>query len=643
MARRDEYGLYDLDTESSSVDTLSDHDPQGAPDDNLPETEQQFENPGHVRRHSDSTLHRINHVIDNYARDGDIREDREPDNRRYQPGLLRPTGTRSRDRPTGYLGSDLGPSASQTQSRGSGTMSQVSQAQSTGQSDVAKSYELQIRKNKAQLIQLDEMLRQERNTVIAGSLRVQKDCLLEEIANLETNIKTLHRVSANAKKYKAQITLPDYRQAPLGYRRQGELESKNVLRVVHPPFNPDLHPKQRLKYVWDKLLHYGRDNYFSEADYLSALGMVLSGEPFEIYNRCIRANYNLLQTIEELTTFYESGSTMNDIKREHNSFQRLASEAITKTMYRYRALVEKMKDEFTPEAWPEVREVKLIAMLKNVVTRSTRQHIEMEEARCQQMGYKVPIEEYVRWAEEHEDIYDQQPKKSVAPMIQMATMAPSLHAEEVQRNMSQLKNMKSNKTWVDKNKQILDSIEELKRSIKDLQVRGINNTSVSMDPAQLPLPQASQPGAYKPQQPQGWNKGQQWHTASGQQGQTMPQSQWHEHKKRKAENEPASPQPETLPTQAEQSPRPRYNNQYRGGYRRGGFTGRTLRGKPLYKIQGELVALCMPCNAVHIGSDQCEFDPEFGPIPNELGALEHEETFHEDGDSVDLKPDSEED
>ena len=152
MARRDEYGLYDLDTESSSVDTLSDHDPQGAPDDNIPETEQQFENPGHVRRHSDSALHRINHVIDNYARDGDIREDREPDNRRYQPGLPRPTGTRSRDRPMGYLGSDLGPSASQTQSRGSGTMSQVSQAQSTGQSDVAKSYELQIRKNKAQLI-----------------------------------------------------------------------------------------------------------------------------------------------------------------------------------------------------------------------------------------------------------------------------------------------------------------------------------------------------------------------------------------------------------------------------------------------------------------------------------------------------------
>ena len=209
--------------------------------------------------------------------------------------------------------------------------------------------------------------------------------------------------------------------------------------------------------------------------------------------------------------------------------------------------------------------------------------------------------------------------------------------------MSQLKNMKSNKTWVDKNKQILDSIEDLKRSIKDLQIRGINNTSVSMDPAQMPLPQSSHQGAFKPQQPQGWNKGQQWHTAPGQQGQTMPQSQWHEHKKQKAENEPASPQIEAPLTQAEQPPKPRYNNQYRGGYRKGGYTGRMHRGKPLYKIQGELVALCMPCNAVHIGSDQCDFDPDFGPIPNELEASEHEETFHEDGDSVDLKPEPEED
>ena len=174
----------------------------------------------------------------------------------------------------------------------------------------------------------------------------------------------------------------------------------------------------------------------------------------------------------------------------------------------------------------------------------------------------------------------------------------------------------------------------------DLQIRGINNTSVSMDPAQMPLPQSSHQETYKPQQ-QGWNRGQQWHTASGQQGQTMSQSQWHENKKCKAESDPAGPQTETTPAQAEQSPKLGYNNQYRGGYHRGGYTGRMHQGKPLYKIQGEIVALCMPCNSVHIGNDQCEYDPDFGPIPSDLEMSEQDDTFHEDGDSVDLQPEPE--
>ena len=67
------------------------------------------------------------------------------------------------------------------------------------------------------------------------------------------------------------------------------------------------------------------------------------------------------------------------------------------------------------------------------------------------------------------------------------------------------------------------------------------------------------------------------------------------------------------------------------------------RGKPLYKVQGELVAFCMPCNAVHVDSDPCEKDPDFGRIPGKLEESEHEGPFHEDGDPVYLKPESEED
>ena len=261
MARRDEFVLYDLGTESSSMDTLSDHDNIESAEDQDTATNpssNHFRGNRHVRRHSDPTIDRITGAIDHFIREGSQRDRQIPD-----------TG----DRRQGHRTSDIGPSASQIL-----LGSSITQAHSMGQSDIARSHELQVKKCKAQLIQMDELLRQERNPVIMGSLRTQRECLLEEITTLEAHIRNLNRASANIKRYKAQITMPEYRTPPNGYRRNNELDSKNILRVVHPPFNPDLHPTQRLKYVWDKLLTYGWDNYFTEAEYLSALGEWCSPE-----------------------------------------------------------------------------------------------------------------------------------------------------------------------------------------------------------------------------------------------------------------------------------------------------------------------------------------------------------------------------
>ena len=637
MARRDEFGLYDLGTESSSMDTLSDPDNIESAGDQDTATHpggNPFRDNRHTRRHSDPAIDRITGAIDHFIREGSQRDRQIPD-----------TG----DRRQGHRTSDIGPSASQIL-----LGSSITQAHSMGQSDIARSHELQVKKCKAQLIQMDELLRQERNPVIMGSLRTQRECLLEEITTLEAHIRNLNRASANIKRYKAQITMPEYRTPPNGYRRNNELDSKNILRVVHPPFNPDLHPKQRLKYVWDKLLTYGWDNYFTEAEYLSALGMVLSGEPFETYNRCVRAKNNLMQTIEELTTFYESGSTINDIKRDLANFKRLAGETITKTMCRYRALVEKMRHEFTPEAWPEVRDVKIITMIKQVVSKTTRQHIELEESRSTQRGYQVPIDEYIRWAEEHEDVYELQPKKEITPMIQMATMAPTMHAEEVRRNNSELKALKSNKTWVDKNRDVMDALMEIKRGLKDLQISKHNhqmNTAALVDQSQhRPTPPQAQPhqGAYQPTPGlYNWAGGNQRQSGPSQ-GQTQPGQQssqtWHESKKRKAEGEP-QPQPTEAPPPEKENQHNQYRsrNQNRGGYNpKGKFTGRTHRGKQIYKVQGELMALCMPCTALHLSGDTCEADPDFGEIPADTEDTNSEEThLWEEGDPVNLETDTE--
>ena len=154
MARRDEFGLYDLGTESSSMDTLSDPD-------NIEPAEDQstgnnpagnpFRDTHHVRRHSDPAIDRITGAIDHFIQEGSHRD-------------RRPQATGGHHHQS-QQASDIGPSASQIL-----LGSTASQAHSMGQSDIARSHELQVKKCKAQLIQMEELLRQERNPVIMGSL-----------------------------------------------------------------------------------------------------------------------------------------------------------------------------------------------------------------------------------------------------------------------------------------------------------------------------------------------------------------------------------------------------------------------------------------------------------------------------------------
>ena len=129
----------------------------------------------------DPAIDMITDLINHYVRDQGARDEHGP-----APGGHAQSNSAS----------DIGPSASQTQ-RAQGSSTQASQSHSMGQSEVAKGYELQIKKSRAQLIQVEESLCQERNPIIANRLRTQRECLVEKIMNLEATIKNLRRVLAN--------------------------------------------------------------------------------------------------------------------------------------------------------------------------------------------------------------------------------------------------------------------------------------------------------------------------------------------------------------------------------------------------------------------------------------------------------------
>jgi hypothetical protein len=595
MAHCDVFGLFDMETEMTStasspdpeVNTVGGHeaiDPQ----------EGYHADPRPHRHTTDAVTERITDQINSY-RSGPQREAQD---------LPRRT-------------SDIGPSASQTHRMLGSTMGCTPTSLASDPSDATRSYDLHIRKVKAQLATLEILIQKERNPALAQTLCMQRDCLLEELAGLETTLKNLQRTKSTAMRYKAQITMPDIREAPPHFRKNAALDPRALLRIIFPPFNPESYPTQKLKYVWEKLIQYGRENYLTEEEHLSALGRVLSGEPFETYNRCIRAGYNLRQTIEELMTFYEAGSTINDYRRELNSFTRQAGETITKTMCRYRALLEKLSHEFTPAAWPEVRDVKAIAALKQMVTLPTRQYIEMEEARSTKMGQPTSIDEYIRWAEVHEHIFNQRPTKPVSSMLQMATMTLSVHMDEARRNQSEPRALKGNKNGTERNKETFDTLEDIRNAIFDIQKRtpsmqNQTNTTTLATSGNDPMRQEGYP------QHQGkHNRADETGRPTAVAHRNLPtphqpqQAHWKTSKKRNASSE------EDQHTKRNRNARKQPQRNERHFKRNSGRrkSARAYRGQTRFEHNGLLHAYCRQCGTIHAMGAHGTSDPDHKKDP----------------------------
>jgi hypothetical protein len=112
-------------------------------------------------------------------------------------------------------------------------------------------------------------------------------------------------------------------------------------------------------------------------------------------------------------------------------------------MVRYRNLIEKFQHNYTAQTWPEILEMKMVLILKQVINSATKQYIELEENKIKRAGGDMSISTYITMAEEYEDIHNLIPKKAVSTTIQTATLGPSTLATEAQENAQQLKALKS--------------------------------------------------------------------------------------------------------------------------------------------------------------------------------------------------------
>jgi hypothetical protein len=239
----------------------------------------------------------------------------------------------------------------------------------------------------------------------ARSLMIQHECLSLELAQLQRSLQEMPRLQRAATKYKPHVPLPDtYGQG------KRPIHAKDLLTYIHIPFNPEMYPTQRLKYVWSKIRQYGREHDFSEQQYLTALGIALSGQPFETLQNNIRRGESLATTINDLMTLYEQDDSYRDHSRAIELFAREPRESITRAICRYRHLMDNIQQDYTPSTWPEVLRHRCIETLKHNVSDATHRHILQEEYRILATGEIPSLEHYLQWAEEHEFIFGSTPQ-----------------------------------------------------------------------------------------------------------------------------------------------------------------------------------------------------------------------------------------
>jgi len=456
------------------------------------------------------------------------------------------------------------------------------------------------------------------------TLEAEREAYIRERKAFEIQRKQMTQASQIAHKYQTKYNMPDYPTPPAGFRKTRDaLDPKNVMRLISPIFNPAVSTTQPLRHVWDKVLYYCRRHFLDEEEHIEVLGYALAGDPLQTFINATKEKKSLQDIIEELMTLYDTSTTYNDYKRELDQFTRPVNEILSKTMMRYRSLLEKTKHTYPEDTWPGVLELKMLMTLKMMVTNDTRYHIETEERRTKKVGATIPVATLIDLAEEFEDIRGQQPKKAIVAAYQTASLAPAISATDAQEQSQQLKAMKSHNHGT---KEVVEAINTLtthmsamnSNIIKGFKRQRLDDGDIDMSEFD-PLKTGNKNRADKP---------------------LFPKLQQHQQAQQAQRPQQAAPPAQTTTTaqapaaaasgeakKQEEGAKKPYYNRNNGNYNnrrgRGGYSNNNNRGnnsnngypnRQKLRVNGTLYGSCVPCNgAMHIyGEETCpNGNPDF--------------------------------
>lgn len=161
--------------------------------------------------------------------------------------------------------------------------------------------------------------------------------------NVELNQARAQKSAEVKAQFREMLEMPDLtRTRPAGqFPDTRRLQGKQVRDNVRG-FDPSI-PKSCFKTTWKDLCRYGRENYFSEEDYIVGLQRVLGGEALETLDDFEDQKRPLQEIKEYFEDAYVPKVTRKSIMGTIHSFKRNPGETIKKCMDRFEPVILKLK------------------------------------------------------------------------------------------------------------------------------------------------------------------------------------------------------------------------------------------------------------------------------------------------------------
>jgi len=244
-------------------------------------------------------------------------------------------------------------------------------------------------------------------------------------ATINTKIAQIKEAKEIAKRYKEELERPTTIETSNYSKHTLKLlEPRSILSVIKP-FNPDLEENVDFSQTWRYIMSYTKSEQLTEQSYIYILGVTLKGQAHKIVHEMSMNDSSLDEILTTLSNLYCTKRTIKDDIDEIGNFKRPPKENIERTMTRARILVEKTKHLSPADSWNDQYEILMISIIKQVISKATRQHIENEQRKLLKIGIILDYESILDMVETFEADNDETPTETIATTVNAYSRVPT--------------------------------------------------------------------------------------------------------------------------------------------------------------------------------------------------------------------------